>query len=169
MATHTYLESKKIENSLTLIEIRTILNNIFTNFFDFRKATKQEELLGIDYIVITKDMKEINIDLKVREKYFGDTLIELQHSDNQPTWLQKESKTDFVVYVYKDIKEAHAFDFKKLKELIINNLAKLLNKKGSLITVRNYSKTNNRHYSTINYTADTIKLCEKVKNKRVKY
>lgn len=98
---------------------------------------------GIDRVVVLKSGKTLTIDEKVREKDYGDILLE-RWSDKErrvPGWVQKELACDFIAYAIAPIQTCWLLPFQPLRRAWRTNGKAWIDLYGTIIA-------HNRSYKT---------------------
>lgn len=72
---------------------------------------------GIDRVVTLKSGKTITIDEKVREKDYGDILLEYWSNEEKkvPGWVAKDLACDFIAYAIMPIRRCYLLNFNMLR------------------------------------------------------
>lgn len=100
---------------------------------------------GVDRLIVLKSTKVIKIDEKVREKDYGDILLERWSSveQKQPGWVQKPLECDFIAYAVAPSRRCYLLPVQTLQRAWRSCGLKWIDKYG----VRNAA---NRGYTTQN-------------------
>lgn len=86
--------------------------------------SRDRQMRGIDYIVTLKNGREVFIDNKVREKWYGDILLEeYSNYESQRLWwlLREDVETEYIFYFIASINTCIVFRHDEAKEFVINN------------------------------------------------
>lgn len=100
---------------------------------------------GIDRIILLKGGKQITIDEKVREKDYGDILLE-RWSDKEkrkPGWVQKDLACDYIAYAVAPSRKCYLLPVLQLQRSWADHGHKWIAKYGTKDAL-------NRHYTTAN-------------------
>ena len=94
------------------------------NYKGYEISSLKEDLSGIDYFVILKDQTKIGIDVKFRNKdYCIDKTPDICIEDwsvigSKEGWIADSTKkTDYILFVCRDTKRSHCYDFKVLQRV----------------------------------------------------
>jgi hypothetical protein len=78
---------------------------------------------GIDRIIVLKSGKTITVDEKIREKDWGDILLERWSDEKRksPGWIQKNLACDYIAYAFVPSQKCYLFPFLQLRKAWLTN------------------------------------------------
>lgn len=115
------------------------------------------EYKGIDCIINGK-----NIQLKLRETFWNDILIEFSHTNGEKGWINKKQECDFIIFGWREVDYVYIFEWDVLQEFWKKNQVRLFKKYGK----KNIHGAINRNKITFNFS---VPFNELPKNTKLNY
>ena len=129
----------------------------------FKKPIDWDVDLKQEYDGIDAKIAGYNIQLKLREKYYEDILIEFAHSNGEKGWINKKQKCNFLIYGWRNKDFIYIFEWNLIVEFWKNNNVFLFKKYGK----NNIQAAQNENKITYNFSIPFSDL--NVKYKIIKY
>lgn len=155
----------KVDLQYSMIENESkSLDALYMRVFPFLKQIEtvidlENQLAGVDKILIFESGKRLTVDEKKRRKYYGDILLE-EYTDfdkKKVGWLGRQKIPDYVVYAILPELRAYFFPFHLLQFAWIKNKDYWIEQYG-----RKFAQNNG--YRTSNVAIPTNVLLEAIKN-----
>ena len=114
---------------------------------------------GIDRVITLSSGKTLTIDEKVREKDYGDILLEFWSNEEKriPGWIAKDLACDFIAYAILPIRKCYLLDFQLLRKAWRENHKEW-------VTKYKIAKAKNIGYTTISVCVPVEVLFKSIKN-----
>jgi hypothetical protein len=126
MTTHDFAESLKRSNSYTNAPWWSdVYRRAFPGFASMVSVKDDgwAQRGGIDRVITLKSGKTLTVDEKVREKSWGDILLERWSDEARkvPGWVNKDLACDYIAYAFAPDRIAYLLPFQQLRRAWIDN------------------------------------------------